>query len=450
MKHVTAAYFDQDKKFKELKQEQENKINTLMEELMESKQEKEVQRKEQNQKLQETKEELERQIELFKTELFELRKENKVQKEKQDQIIKETKEALKSQIELFRTELHEIKKEKEVLKEEQDQIIKETKEVLESQIELFKTELHQMKEIQKEKHDQKLKETKETLENQIELFKIELHQLKQEKETQKKEHCQNLKEIKGVLENEIKLLKQDLNQSKQEMETLIDNTKQVEKQSRCIEQTEQNLLLEAIFPLKTFIYSDKFSTASALLSFVSKNETAKVLDNLLEFLKQEFTSDCQVMKDAWTYRKDDSMNFIWLLANYKVRQEEQKKDTSADIKSPFFSTGEMGYFFRVRFDPYGFKESRGNHLSCVLEYKLGQYHDSIKFPHQQEFRVTVVNLRDRQNDVSSEKNFQMSWHGRYCIVDESYSHKILSLTNAEKFLLNDVLILKASVKHYSI
>ena len=449
---------EQNQKLQEIKEALERQIELFKIELHKMKKEKEVQREEQDQKLKETKETLENQLKFFKTELYEMKKQKEIQKEKQDRKLIEIKEALENQIKLLTREPHELEKEKEVQKEEQDQIMSEIKEALEGQMGFLKKEVHsiknekeiqkkeqdqimteikeapegqmellknevcnikKVKEIQKEEQDQKLKKTNEKLQNQIglsELFKTELHQLKQGKERQKKEHNKKMKEMKGTLENEIKLLKEQLNQSKHEMETLRDNTKQlglvtyevdekIEKQSRCIKQIEQNLIRKTICP-STFTHSDNFSTASALLSFVSKNENPKVLDNLLEFLKEESVFDCQVMKDAWTYRKGDSINFIWFVANYKVQQEKQKKCISADIKSPYFSTGEKGYFFRVRFDPYLYDKSRGTHLSCFLRYEEGQYPDSIKFPHQQEFRVTVVNLRDRQNDASLEKKFK--------------------------------------------
>ena len=421
-KHLTAAYLDQDRKLKELKLEQKNKIDVLTKELRELKQEKKLQKKEQNQKLQETKEALERQIELFKKELHELKKEKETQKEELDQIMKETKEALEKQTELFKTELHEMKKEKEIQKAKQDQKLKETKEALESQKELFETELYEMrkqKEVEKEEQDQKIKVTKETLDGKIELFQKELHERKQEME----------------------MLKQ-LSLEKQEVD------KKIEEQSRCIKQTERNLgclvYRLASIPL-TFMYSANFSTASALLSFVSKNETPKVFDNFLEFLKQELISDYKVTKDAWSYRKGDRINFIWFVDSFKVRQEQQIANKLTDIKSPRFSTGEKGYFLEVWFDPYGYGESRGTHLSCNLKHDVGPYDDLIIFPHQQQFGVTVINLRDRQNDASMKQTVEVTEKGA-CLGS---AQRILPLTKVENVTLNDVLILKISVKHYS-
>ena len=146
---------------------------------------------------------------------------------------------------------------------------------------------------------------------------------------QTEEHNKEMKEIKHTLENEIKLLKKDLNQSKQKIEILKKNTtqlqslgrqevdKKVETQSRCIKRTEQSSIHLANIPL-IFMYSDKLPTASALFLFVSNNETQQIFDNLVEFLKPDSVCDFNVMKDAWSYRKDDNIHFIWLIANFKA------------------------------------------------------------------------------------------------------------------------------------
>ena len=305
----------------------------------------------------------------------------------------------------------------------------------------------------------KLKEVKLEQENKIDALTKELRESKQEKELLKKEQNQKLQETREALEGQIELLQIELHERKQEMEILKCDTKQlslakqemdkkIEEQSRCIKQTKQNLSCLvyrlANIPL-TFTCSDNLSTASALLSFIWKNETPIVFDNFLEFLKQELISDYKVTKDAWSYRKGDRINFIWFVDNFKVRQKQQITNKFTDIKSPRFSIGEKGYFLEVWFDPYGYGESRGTHLSCNLKHNVGPYDDLIIFPHQQQFGVTVINLRDRQNDASVKQTVEVTRKG----ASFKRTHGILPLTKVENVTINDVLILKISVEHWS-
>ena len=66
-------------------------------------------------------------------------------------------------------------------------------------------------------------------------------------------------------------------------------------------------------------------------------------------------------------------------------------------------------------------------ISFGLYCEDGPYENLIELRHQQEFRVTVINLRDRSNDVSPERNFLSEIN-----VYQSYIHKCVSLTDAKK------------------
>ena len=309
--------------------------------------------------------------------------------------------------------------------------------------------------------DKKLKEFKQEQEKKVEALTKELNKSNQEKEIYEREQDQKLSETKETLERQLVLLNKELSQAKQEIELLQDEAKQLnlakqeleektEEQSRCIKQLKGDFNNYAIF-LPTLVYSKKLSTISKLLSFLLESMSQQVLfNNLVDFLRQESVHDCHIMENAWCYRKGDEVKFIWLVTSFKQHQQTQKERPSRDIQSPYFNTGENGYLLNVRLDPYGYMESRGTHLSCCLQAnRKGLYDDQITYPHHQAFRVTVINLKDSQNNVSAEKTFAIT-DTILNVFRSSIIHKILSLTNVENFLLNDTLILKISVKYYSV
>ena len=309
--------------------------------------------------------------------------------------------------------------------------------------------------------DKKLKEFKQEQDKKVEALTKELNKSNQEKEIYKRQQDQKLSETKETLERQLVLLHTELSQAKQEIELLQDEAKQLnlakqelekktEEQSRCIKQLKGDFNNYAVF-LPTLVYSKKLSTISNLLSFLLENMSQHVLfNNVVDFLRQESVHDCHIMEDAWCYRKGDEVKFIWLVTNFERHQQTQKRSSGRDIRSPYFSTGEKGYFLRVCLDPYGCNASRGTHLSCcLLSDKEGLYDNQITYPHHQEFRVTVINLKDSQNNVSAEKTCVIT-DKFLSVLTSSFIFNLLSLTNVENFLLNDTLILKISVKYYSV
>ena len=167
---------------------------------------------------------------------------------------------------------------------------------------------------------------------------------------------------------------------------------------------------------------------------------------MVDFSQSEYVPDCNIMDICWSYRQESEIILIWFVTDFKERQRKQMQSKYSAIISPYFSTGEKGYLIRVILDPHGCTGSRGTHLSCCL---LADNEDRIIFPHEQQFIVTNINLKDRQNDRSAGKTFEMSkppvsWDDVHCI------HKILSLTDVKDFVLNDKLILKIHVKYHSV
>ena len=255
------------------------------------------------------------------------------------------------------------------------------------------------------------------------------------------------------LKHQNQILVEELNQSKQKIDFLEKNidqltignqeqVKQIEKQGKSIERLEERwqVLLTGFSKLPGIL---------ALLSFVSNNETQQVFDNLANFLLNEYIPDCHIMENCWSYRQKSEMILNWVVTDFRRNQQEQIDNYVQAIYSPYYSTGEKGYFVKVNFDPYGYKDSRGTHLSCCLfPDKRGPHDSDIRFPHQQQFRVTIINLKDRKNDISAETTFEMSKPPvRWGAVH--YIHKILSLTDVKKFVINDKLILKIHVKYHS-
>ena len=257
---------------------------------------------------------------------------------------------------------------------------------------------------------------------------------------------QRIKELKH--QNEI--LVEELNESKQEIQFLKQNIDQltivnqqqgtqIEKQGKSVQRLEHFVLT----------YFNKLPGISALLSFVLKNDKQHVFDNLIDFLLNRYVPDCYIMETCWSYRQESKIILIWFVTDFKERQQKQMHSRNSAIISPYFSTGKKGYLVRVIFDPYGHEESRGTHLSCcLLADKEGPYDSDIKFPHQQQLIVTIINPKNRQNDVAAIKTFQMSrppvkWD------QVQYAHKILSLTDVNEFILNDKLILEIHVNYCS-
>ena len=244
-----------------------------------------------------------------------------------------------------------------------------------------------------------------------------------------------IKELKH--QNEI--LVEVLSQSKHKIKFL-------EKSVEHLEERWQVLASSPFLPT----YFNKLPDIPTLLSFVLKNEKQQVFDNLVDFLQSEYVPDCNIMDNCWSYRQESEIILIWFVTDFKKRQRKQMQCKNSAIISPYFSTGEKGYLVRVIFDPYGCTESRGTHLSCCLLADNEDPCDTrIIFPHEQQFRVTIINLKDRQNDRSAEKAFEMSeppvsWD------DVHYIHEILSLTDVNDFVLNDKLILKIHVKYHSV
>ena len=259
-----------------------------------------------------------------------------------------------------------------------------------------------------------------------------------------------------VLYNKTKDQEQKIEQLKEEVEILKEQNKEMtqarDQQAKLIKDLEERLSRST--SVSSLLYSQyKLSDISTLLSFVSRNENQQVFNNLIDFLKEESVLDCHVMENAWSYLKDDEIVLIWFIKDFRSHQQKQRKNYTADIESPYFSTPEKGYV--LRFDPYGCLESRGTHVSCCLYTEKGKCDREVKFPHIQQFRITVINSKDRQKDVSAEKTFEVPKPPNYFNCEspyrhDSYIHKILSLENVEKFLLNDTLIVKISVNHYNL
>ena len=290
-----------------------------------------------------------------------------------------------------------------------------------------------------EKQEQKKKI--ETLKRELDAVRLDMNKNTAELRLQKQALANELGQSKQV----IKDLKRD---NKRLTVANEEQDKYLKQQEKSMKHLEENLKLLAYAPL-AFRYPDELSALPALLSFVLENENKQVLDNLVDFLKEESVSNCQVMKNSWSYIDDDQVVFIWFIKDFEMHQKEQKEDEDTDTTSPFFfTTSEKGYYLQVRLDPYGYDQSRETHFSCCLGSEEGPHDNEIVFPHEQVFRVTFINFKDRRNDVVAEITFEMIKPTAFDCL-ESIIHKILSLDQTDEFLLNDTLILKTSVKHYS-
>ena len=243
----------------------------------------------------------------------------------------------------------------------------------------------------------------------------------------------------------IKLLTNKLNQSNQEIENLRKDNKQLrvakekqdrymEQQDKRIEHLEEQLKLLAYAPF-AFRYPKKLAVLPNLLSFVSNNENQEVFNNLVDLLREESVLDCQVVKNAWSYKKNDDIIFIWVADNFKLNPE-------IFTKSPIFDTGENGYPLAVVV--YWLNNAE---LHFFLLRHREEAMTKIKSPHQQHFRVAIINFKDRQNDVSAEKTFKMTKD-----TDVWRESDICIATSSEEInesLLNDKLFMKISIKQYS-
>ena len=267
-------------------------------------------------------------------------------------------------------------------------------------------------------------------------------------------------------DKEIEIIKRELNETKQEVEMLKEDKKllkfEKEQQGRRIKQLEERLNLSvtrtkqleerlnlSVTPSFISAHPALLLSVSNLISFFAKNEDQQMWNNLIEFLKVESISDCQVMFSSWAHRKDDKMVYIWFLNDFKSCQEQQKRDSHYRVHSSHFCTGENGYFLSVGLYPYGYGNAEGTHVSCYLYTgKEGPYDNKIKFPCEQQFTVSVINLKDRQSDISAGKTFQMP-KPPASIVTSSYIYEVIDHVNADKALVNDTLILKITVKYCS-
>ena len=252
---------------------------------------------------------------------------------------------------------------------------------------------------------------------------------------------------------EIQIIKKELSEAKLEIERLTQDNKMLKlekgQQDRRTKQLQERLNLSVIPPFVS-AHPRLLTSVSNLLSFVANNQDQQLWNNFVDFLKVESISHCQAMFSSWAHRKDDEMVYIWFLKDFKWCQEQQKRNSHYRIHSSHFCTGEKGYFLSVGLHPYGYREAEGTHVSCYLfSGNEGPYDHKFKFPCKQRFTVTVIDLKDRQSDISAGLTFLMP-KPPASIVASSYIHKVIDHVNAEKVLVCGTMILKISVKYCSV
>ena len=349
-------------------------------------------------------------------------------------------------------------KEEEKQSKQELEMLKKDRESLAKQVEKLTRDLNESKqeiEALMEDNRQTCLDLNKKLEEQLQ----QTERLKEE-ERQSKQELKMLKKDRKSLAKQVEKLTRDLNESKQEIETLMEDKRQlnvaqpeqdkeIQEQRRSTKQLEEKLKHFALSPFVFTFSSKKLLDISRLFSSVLTNEKPKTFGNLVDILREGYVFDFGGAEDCLlSHPNNDEVIVIWFVKDFKVKQQMQEADATRALVGPSFSAGvTRNTSSRVEFDPYGYEQSRGTHLSFSICNDIeGPNDDEIAFPHEQHFRVTIINLKDRENDISAEETFEivipkpLDYMNLYHNSRHSTRHYIqhaLSLTDANEFALND-------------